>query len=64
MAKTPGRKIELVSQKYQPNTVEAEEVIVLRKKDGAVPTATEVMRALTRPVEITYIEKPEGKGSC
>ena len=55
MTKKP---ITLVQQDYQPTKAETEEATVLRKKDGSVPTPTEVMRALTRPVEITYLEKP------
>lgn len=53
------RRIELVRNDYQPTKAEQEEQVVLRKEDGSVPTAAEVMRALTRPVEIKYVEKPE-----
>ncbi len=50
--------IKLTRQDYQPTKAEQEEQVVLRKADGSVPSPTEVMRALTRPVEITYLEKP------
>ena len=52
------RRVEIAKQTYQPTKADAEEVIVLRHPDGSVPTSTEVMRALTRPVEIEYREKP------
>ena len=56
MTKKP---ITLAQQDYQPTKAEKEEATVLRKQDGSVPSPTEVMRALTRPVEITYLEKPQ-----
>ena len=68
MTKKP---ITLVQQDYQPTKAETEEATVLRKQDGSVPSPTEVMRALTRPVEITYLEKlrpvtrqPSQHGPC
>ncbi len=54
------RPVEIVNQSYQPTKAEQEERTTLRKVDGSVPTPTEVMRALTRPVEIEYVEKPQG----
>ena len=66
MTKQSKRHVQIVNQIYQPTKAEAEEAIVLRNKDGSVPSPTEVMRALTRPVEVAYVEKPrkvrEGNG--
>ena len=56
------RRVEIVKQSYQPTKAETEEATVLRNADGSVPTPTEVMRALTRPVEVTYLEKPKRSG--
>ena len=53
------RKIKLTHPEYQPTKAEQEEQAVLRNADGSVPTPTEVMRALTRPVEVAYLEKPK-----
>lgn len=53
------RKIKLVRQEYQPTKAEQEEEIVLRNPDGTVPGAADIMRALTRSVDIEYIEKPQ-----
>ena len=53
------KPIKLARQEYQPTKAEKEEQTVLRKADGSVPTPTEVMRALTRSVEIEYVEKPK-----
>lgn len=50
--------IELARQDYQPTKAEREEKVALRHADGSAPGRAEVMRALTRPVEITYLEKP------
>ena len=58
MSKKTRRRVELVSQEYQPTKAEAEEVIVLRKKDGSAPTAQDLANAVVQPVEITYLEKP------
>ncbi len=52
------KPIKLVRQEYQPTKAEHKEGTALRNQDGTAPTLTEVMRALTRPVEIEYIEKP------
>jgi hypothetical protein len=51
--------VEIVKQDYQPTKAEAEEVIVLRNPDGSVPEPVDLARALTEPVEITYLEKPK-----
>ena len=56
------RRIEVVSQAYQPNKAEAEEVIVLRNKSGSAPTAQDLARAVVHPVEVTYLEKPKRTG--
>ena len=56
------RRIEVVSQAYQPNKAEAEEVIVLRNKSGSAPTAQDLARAVVQPVEVTYLEKPKRTG--
>ena len=53
------KPIKMVRQEYQPTKAEQEEQTVLRNADGTVPTPTDVMRALTRPVEIEYVEKPK-----
>ena len=58
---TKKRPITLVHQDYQPTKAEAEEVIVLRNKDGSAPTAQDLARAVVQPVEVTYIDKPHGK---
>lgn len=58
MKKKP-RRIELVRNEYQPTNAEAEEVIVLRTKEGKPPTAQELARAVVQPVEITYLDKPK-----
>ncbi len=52
------KPIRLVQNDYQPTKAEQEEEIVLRNQDGSVPDAADIIRALTRPVEIEYIEKP------
>jgi len=52
------RTAALVKSSYQPNKAELEDGIVLRRKDGSVPTPREVGRALTRPVEVIIIDKP------
>ena len=52
------RTAELVRSSYQPNKAELEEEIVLRRKDGSVPTPRELARALTRPVEVATIDEP------
>ena len=53
------RRVELVRQGYQPTKAEAEEVIVLRKKDGTVLTAQDLAHAVVQPVAVTYLEKPK-----
>ena len=53
------RPVTLVRQNYQPTKAEAEEVIVLRNKDGSAPTAQDLARAAVQPVEVTYLEKPK-----
>ena len=62
MKKSNRRKIEIVSQDYQPTKAEAEEVIVLRKNNGSAPTAQDLARAVVQPVEVTYLEKPKKTG--
>lgn len=52
------KPIKLVRQDYQPTKAEQEEEIVLRNQDGTIPEAADIMRALTSPAEITYIDKP------
>ena len=52
------RKVKLVRQDYQPSKAEQEEVITLRNKDGSMPEAADLMRALTAPVEIEFVDKP------
>ena len=42
---------------YQPSKAELEEVVVLRKPDGSVPTPRELVRAALQPVNV--IEDPE-----
>ena len=59
--KSKRRKVEIVSQNYQPTKVEAEEVIVLRRKDRSAPTAQDLARAVVQSLEITYIDKPQGE---
>lgn len=59
MSKRKPRRIELVRNEYQPTNAEAEEVIVLRRKDGTAPTAQELAEAVVQPVEITYLDKPK-----
>ena len=56
--KAKTRQVEVVNLDYQPNKAELEEEIILRRKDGVVPTPRELTRALTRPVDITHIDKP------
>ena len=56
--KNNRRQVDVVRLDYQPTKAELEEEIVLRRKDGSVPTPRELARALTRPVEITVIDKP------
>ena len=58
MSRKP-KPIKLVNQTYQPTKAEAEEVIVLRKKNGSAPTAQDLARAVVQPVEVTYLEKPK-----
>ena len=53
------KPIELVQNDYQPTKAEQEEEIALRNEDGTVPKVADIMRALTRPVEIEYLEKPK-----
>ncbi len=53
------RPVEIVKQDYQPTKAEVEEVIVLRNADGSAPEPDDLVRALTAPVEITYLEKPK-----
>ena len=60
--KSKRHKVEGVSQDYQPTKAEAEEVIVLRNKDGSAPTAQDLARAVVQPVEVTYLEKPKRTG--
>ena len=60
--KSTRHKVEVVSQDYQPTKAEAEEVIVLRDKDGSAPTAQDLARAVVQPVEVTYLEKPKRTG--
>ena len=60
--KSKRHKVEVVSQDYQPTKAEAEEVIVLRDKDGSAPTAQDLARAVVQPVEVTYLEKPKRTG--
>ena len=60
--KSKHRKVELVTQTYQPTKAEAEEVIVLRKKNGSAPTAQDLARAVVRTVEVTRLEKPKRTG--
>lgn len=59
MNKKHKTRVEIVKQDYQPTKAEAEEVIVLRNPDGSVPEPVDLARALTEPVEITYLEKPK-----
>ena len=61
MSKKP-KPIKLVNQTYQPTKAEAEEVIVLRKKNGSAPTAQDLARAVVQPVEVTYLGKPKRTG--
>lgn len=56
--KPKARPIEIVQNEYQPTKAEQEEEVVLRNADGSIPEPADIMRALTRPVDITYIEKP------
>ena len=56
------RPVTLVNQDYQPTKAEAEEVIVLRKKNGSAPTAQDLARAVVRTVEVTRLEKPKKTG--
>ena len=58
MSKKP-RPIELPRNSYQPTNAEAEEVIVLRRKDGTAPTAQDLADAVVQPVAITYLDKPK-----
>lgn len=58
---TKPRKIELVSQDYQPSKAETEEPVVLTDEDGNEPTPEELMRAVVQPVDITFIPKPRKK---
>ena len=53
------RPVEIAKQSYQPTKAEVEEEIVLRNADGSVPEPEDLVRALTTPVEITYLEKPK-----
>ena len=53
------KPIELARQDYQPRKAEQEQDLVLRNAEGSVPMPTEVIRALTQPVEIEYLEKPK-----
>ena len=60
--KSKRRKVEIVNQTYQPTKAEAEEVIVLRNKDGSAPTAPDLARAVVQPIEVTYLKKPKSTG--
>ena len=59
MSKKKTPIIKLARQDYQPTKAEREEEVLLRNADGSVPSPTDVVRALTRPVEITYLKKPK-----
>ena len=59
MTKKKRCPVTLVNQTYQPTKAEAEEVIVLRNKNGSAPTAQDLARAVVQPVEVTYLEKPK-----
>ena len=61
-SKGKRKPIKLAHSEYQPTKAEQEEQTVLRNADGSVPSPTEVMRALTRPVEVAYLEKPKRSG--
>ena len=50
------RKVKLVQQDCQPSKEEQEQQVTLRNKDGSMPTAADLMRALTQPVDIEYVE--------
>lgn len=58
MSRRKFTAVEIVKRSYEPTKAEAEEVIVLRNLDGSVPDPVDLARALTEPVEITYLEKP------
>ena len=61
MTKPKPRKIELVSQDYQPSKSEVEEPVALTDEDGNEPTPEELMRAVVQPVDITFVPKPRKK---
>lgn len=47
---TKPRKIELVSQDYQPSRAEVEEPVALADEAGNEPTPEELVRAVVQPV--------------
>lgn len=53
------RPVEIVDKKYQPTKAEVEEVIVLRTKEGKPPSVDDLLGAVTAPVTITHVEKPQ-----
>ncbi len=61
MSKKRKPRIEIVDQSYQPTKAEINEEIVLRNPDGSAPDPLDLARALTEPVEITYLEKPKSR---
>ena len=56
--KTTRPRVEIVKQDYQPTQAELNETMLLRNKDGSVPTPEEVVKALMEPVTITYLDRP------
>ena len=53
------RPVEIVDEKYQPTKAKVEEVIVLRTKGGTPPTVDDLVGAVTAPVTVTHVEKPQ-----
>lgn len=50
--------VELPKPGYQPSKAEPEEVVALRNRDGSAPTMEDIARAVLRPVDIRFTDKP------
>lgn len=53
LTRASDREVEIVSPDYQPSAEESEENV------GADATFNEAVDALTRPVSIRYVDRPE-----
>ncbi|MXY32705.1 MAG: hypothetical protein F4186_14015 [Boseongicola sp. SB0676_bin_33] len=48
----PKPELRIKPNTYKPTKAELEEMFVLRKPDGSVPTPEEVIQAVLRPVKV------------